>query len=244
VSSRSRHSQNFSKCQRWLYEIRELTLSADGPGELLVCGIMATMRHHAVISGTGRAGTSLLVKLLSAVGLDTGHDRTAMHWYAHARAGLELDVRDAEAPYVVKSPWFCDYAGEVLSDPNIAIDHVFVPIRDLAAAAASRQHVVDTAPVEYAEVPPSGVPGGLWYTDDEAEQERVLLDQLYKLLLAVSGYGVPVTLIRYPLLTRDPEYLYAKLQPVLEGIEYQEFATAFSSVVQPELVHQFSESDS
>lgn len=41
------------------------------------------------------------------------------------------------APYVVKSPWLCDYADEVLKRDDIEIEHVFIPMRDLHAAAQS-----------------------------------------------------------------------------------------------------------
>ncbi len=34
-----------------------------------------TMQHHAVIAGTGRAGTTFLVEFLAACALDVGDDR-------------------------------------------------------------------------------------------------------------------------------------------------------------------------
>ncbi|MBT8200690.1 MAG: hypothetical protein KJO36_09250, partial [Acidimicrobiia bacterium] len=52
-------------------------------------------------------------------------------------------MRNADAPYITKSPWFCDYAAEVLARPDIAIDRVFIPVRDLEAAAESRRYVVE-----------------------------------------------------------------------------------------------------
>jgi hypothetical protein len=78
------------------------------------------IRSHVVITGTGRAGTTFLVQLLTCLGLDTGFDINTMEVLptartAHigsmglspiARAGLEMDIRHAQAPYIVKSPFF------------------------------------------------------------------------------------------------------------------------------------------
>ncbi len=74
------------------------------------------LRHHLVITGTGRSGTTFLVELLTYLGLDTGFDpvsvRSGIDPVAHA--GLERDIRSDDAPYVVKSPWFMEYAADVL----------------------------------------------------------------------------------------------------------------------------------
>lgn len=58
--------------------------------------------------------------------------------------GFEKDIRSNDCPYIVKNPWFCDYADEVFSRQGILIEHIFVPIRDLNAAAESRKFVTKT----------------------------------------------------------------------------------------------------
>ncbi len=102
---------------------------------------MAT--KHIVISGTGRCGTSFLVELLTHLGLDTGFplEKIERRKSKVARAGLEKDIRKPGAPYIVKSPWFCDYVEEVLARDDIVIEHVFIPMRNLHAAAESRRFV-------------------------------------------------------------------------------------------------------
>jgi len=47
----------------------------------------ATLRRHAVIAGTGRAGSNLLVRFLEHCGLDTGLQDVPVN--PLARAGLE-----------------------------------------------------------------------------------------------------------------------------------------------------------
>ena len=62
-------------------------------------------RTHVVISGTGRARTTFPIQLLIHLGLDTGFDVNAIELFPIARAGFEKDIRDAKAPYIVKSPF-------------------------------------------------------------------------------------------------------------------------------------------
>jgi hypothetical protein len=209
-------------------------------------------RKHIVISGTGRAGTSFLVELLTHLGLDTGYipSDIASRKSQIARAGLEHDIRRANAPYIVKSPWFCDYAEEVLARNDILIEHVFIPMRDLRAAAESRRFVTEATLSSmttfnrlrfrfFRKV----VAGGIWHTFRPDQQEAVLLEQVYKLILALSKTSIPITLLRYPLLVSDAAYLFRKLQPILADTGYAEFERVFHQVADENLVHHFGEND-
>ena len=207
-------------------------------------------RRHVVITGTGRSGTSFLVELLTHLGLDTGYRIEMLEKCKSkiSRAGLETDIRDPAAPFIVKNPWFCDYAEEVLSRDDIVIEHVFIPMRDLKAAAESRRVVTIQA---LALMPflkrfrfhfsPVHVTGGL--TTEEEQQEEKLLRQIYQLILALSRTTIPVTLMRYPQIIHDPSYLYRKLQPILDDRTYAEFQSVFTSVARPDLVHSYTEND-
>jgi hypothetical protein len=214
---------------------------------------MGTMpRHHVVISGTGRAGTTFLVEILTHLGLDTGFTPQEVDIYRHknARAGLEHDIREDGSPYVIKNPKFCDHIGEVLKTSDIIVDHVFIPMRDLRAAAESRRLVFRETVSGFAllkrlrfKIKPKEIPGGLWDGKNERNQEAILLHRLYKLILALSGTTIPVTLLQYPLILRDSSYLYEKLRPILEGIDDGKFRVVFDRVVRPEWVHSFNEYD-
>lgn len=195
------------------------------------------IRRHAVITGTGRAGTTFLVELLTHLGLETGFSTTEASRQKSkiGRAGLEKDIRQNGCPYIVKSPWFCDYAKEVVHRKDIHIDHIFIPIRNLHAAAESRRYVTKTGSPE----------GGLWYTNSTqiGDQENILLMQLYKLLHAISDTEIPITLLSYPRITQDSTYLFNKLKPIMPNIPLPEFQQIFSAVVRPECVHKFNEDD-
>jgi hypothetical protein len=195
-------------------------------------------RHHVIISGTGRTGTTFLVQLFTALGLDTGFPGTGSPLFANCNAGMEHDLRNPDAPYIVKNPWLCENLDEILNGCDIVIDHAILPMRELFAAAESRRDVMRRHPRN---VDGRDVPGGLWLTTQPEEQESVLAVQLYKLIHTLAKHSIPTTLLQFPRLVRDPDYLFARLQPVLKpaGIEQSTFAQAFGAVARPELVHEF-----
>ena len=195
-------------------------------------------RHHVIISGTGRAGTTFLVQLLSRLGLETGvGSATVTGVDARAHAGLECDIRRGDAPYVVKAPHLCDTLDGVLANGDVVVDHALVPVRDLYGAAESRRDVVRRSPSHLA---PQLLAGGLFGTDDPAAQEAALATRLYQLIHTLAKHDVPMTLLYFPRLVEDPAYLLDKLRPVLPaGVEYAGFLGAFRDVSKPELVHRF-----
>jgi hypothetical protein len=195
------------------------------------------IKHHLIISGTGRAGTTFLVQLFTVLGLDTGFSDLQSAMYENCDAGMEKDIHLPDAPYIIKTPWLCDYLDEVLEAGNRVIDHAIVPVRDLYSAAQSRRDVSSrTDPALY----PAGIPGGLWHTNKPEQQEAVLTDELYKLIYTLARRDIPLTLLHFPKLIHDPDYLFRKLEFALPGIGKAEFLEAFQRVVKPELVHTFT----
>src|SRR6266480_1939620 len=153
------------------------------------------IRSHVIISGTGRAGTTFLVQLLTHLGLETGFDINAMELYPIARAGLEIDIRDANAPYIVKSPYLRDLIDEVVAS-STRIEHAIIPVRQFDAAAASRAHVQKVT-TGVADGEPE-VNGGLWETDKADSQAGVLRLKFTKLIEALVRHDIPITFLAYP----------------------------------------------
>lgn len=214
------------------------------------------LRKHVIITGTGRAGTTFLVQLLTELGLDTGFSNKKMSekfYYSEARAGLEYDVREPDAPYIVKSPYFCDYVEEVLRDGNVLIEHAFVPMRDASAVAASRwnlskktiNNVFFLKRIYYSlmQKATASVKGGLWGTRHRRDQEIILVRKYYKMMLALSKHDIPVTLLHYPTIIKNSEYLYKKVKPILASIDLRHFNKAFQNVVNPCLCTRYNDND-
>jgi len=195
-------------------------------------------RQHIIITGTGRTGTTFLVQLLTNLGLKTGYEPQNFKFHTYARAGLEHDVRDNGTPFIIKNPGFCDCADEVFKRKDIVIKHIIVPMRDLHAAAESRRYTEKTTPSQR-----TGVAGGLWHTDDPEKQEIILLNQLYKLIIAIANTNVPLIFLKYPRIVKDSKYLYEKLKPIFRRISYRKFNAIFDKTVNLDLIHQFNEND-
>ena len=185
------------------------------------------MRNHIVITGTGRAGTTFLVELLTHLNFDTGFTPEDIPKWKDKRcnAGLEHNLRRDDAPYIVKDPTFCEYVDEILANPGIEIDCVYVPIRKLEDAAESRRRNHKKGYLA----------GGLWGTKNPEEQERILMEKLYNLLFCLSSSDIPVVLLQYPLMIKDRKYLEDKLFDVLYSrkkvIMPDEFARALLKAV-------------
>lgn len=187
---------------------------------------------HILISGTGRAGTTLLVKYFTVLGFDTGFSEDDVR---RTDIGLEYVSAEEPLPYVVKSPLYADIIGSCLDRGALAIKYCIVPVRRLFDAAESRRRI-------HRANPKSGL-GGLSATDDPGNQEVALALQFYKLIEALTAHGVPVHFLYFPAFAESATTLYRGLKSVLDehGISSAESDTAHRSVVDLGLVHRFTE---
>lgn len=188
---------------------------------------------YTIISGTGRAGTTLLVRILTKAGIDTGFDPAQLPVDPIAQAGLELDIRTKPSCAVVKSPWIATYIEEVLLDDQITIDHAIICTRKLFDAAESRRRVQRLNHRSLA------VPGGLWGTSEPNQQEIYLTEMFYKLVFHLSAHDVPMTFLHFPRFASDCDYLLARLLPIFPNCNLERLRSVHQSEVAPELIHDF-----
>jgi hypothetical protein len=189
-----------------------------------------SLEPKIVITGTGRAGTTLLVQVLTDLGLDTGFTPdTPVD--AGVNAGLETGIEAPDAPRVVKNPNLSRRLGELLDAGRVAIEHVIIPVRDLDVAAASR--VRNTA---------YGADlhtfGGLFGTARATHQREALALVFYELMFTVARHDLPHTLLLFPRFAQDWQYTYDKLgflAPDVPAARWEEVLAARSS---PELIHE------
>jgi hypothetical protein len=186
-------------------------------------------RNHLLIAGTGRAGTSFLVRYLDQLGLDThlGRNGESAIWDEAANAGLEdapVLGSSADLPYVIKSPWLYQIIDHLVANETITPDAVIIPVRDLAEAAASRslteRHAahrnapwmsdLDQSWEEWAQVP-----GGTIYSLNPIDQGRLLAVGFHHLVQRLIAADIPIIFLAFPRLAEDGEYLFDKLRPVL-----------------------------
>jgi hypothetical protein len=186
--------------------------------------------RHIVITGPGRSGTTLLVRLFRELGFETGGK--VCPFFESAHAGLEDDLLDPEAPHVVKNP---DLTWRLLGllesreiDPR-EIEWLLVPVRQLDEAAASRVTMI----LKERDV---DAPGGLVRTAWPTHQRRELAYAMYDLIYAAAVFELPLVILEYPRFARDIDYALRRLRPILGDRPPDEFAHAWRRVVDPDLV--------
>ncbi|EGO95439.1 hypothetical protein APM_1745 [Acidiphilium sp. PM] len=199
------------------------------PGTIMRMIATNSPKHHLLITGTGRSGTSFLVRWFDALGMETHFSRFGEHaaWDEEANAGAEnlpLPALDADMPYVVKSPWVSEFIDQLLADPGIVLDGVIVPMRDLMDVAASRTilELRDMAAepdwpavMERPWAHRGRTPGGIVYSLHPLDQARVLALGFHHLLERLVAAEVKVVMVSFPRLVEDADYLYRALAPLL-----------------------------
>lgn len=204
-------------------------------------------RHHLLIAGTGRAGTSFLVRYLDALGLETHFTRFGelASWDEAANAGAEdlpLSAIREDLPYVVKSPWTVELIDQLLADPGIVIDAVIIPLRDLMDAAASRSTVELRHFAQENEWATKldrpwehwgRTPGGIVYSLHPLDQARILALGFHRLVERLTAADIPIVLLGFPRFVRDADYLHARLGPLLGGVSADRARAAHAAIADP-----------
>lgn len=179
------------------------------------------MKHHIVVTGPGRAGTSFLMQLLTRMGIETGFKPYDEPFDAEGiRAGCEYDLnindelthaqirsRLEEVPFVFKAPDWSWRMKEYLHYNLTIIDHVILPFRDFDLAAKSRLDA-----------------GLAWMVDESIQDELERVGVQAAVHAAMFGraleacylYRIPVSILRFPLLVESAEYCFERLNRVFK----------------------------
>ncbi|NTX27580.1 hypothetical protein HT746_10640 [Burkholderia pyrrocinia] len=204
------------------------------------------LKHHLLIAGTGRAGTSFLVQYLTACGLDTHLARNPEDRLdENANAGLEdFPAKNADLPYVIKTPWLYEFVDELLERDDIQVDAVIVPMRDLVEAATSRVVNELRARLGREDIPGELtrwhtwgiVPGGAVYSLNPIDQARLLSMGFHQVIHACVKKRVPLIFLEFPRFITDGEYLYEQLRSILNGIDSSAAMHAHAKTARPDKV--------
>jgi hypothetical protein len=188
-----------------------------------------------IICGPGRSGTTLLLQILTGMGLDTQEERLRL--YENVNAGLELrDPTDPRAPQVIKSPELTALLPEMLDDGRLVaadVNHVLVPLRDLEDAAASRVRA-SLAARSYRP------PGGMRDTKRPHEQRWALAASVYGLFECLARHEIDFTVLAFPRFAQDRAYAFRSLSKFNVELTAEQFDEIWSSRVRPGLIHEQS----
>jgi len=201
----------------------------------------ANPRHrHLLIAGAGRSGTSLLVRILDACGLETElRNGSETNWNETANAGLGTVPIRGPATYVVKSPWAYQFIDQFLDRDDVTLDAVIIPMRSLAEATASRvilelrsDYAGSAAEFDQTWRDQGRVSGGVVFSLEPLDQARGLGVALYKLIERLVARDVPIIFLDFPRFARDLTYLRKSLVALLpEGLSEAAFVERVSAVI-------------
>ena len=188
------------------------------------------------ITGTGRCGTTFLVRLFTLAGFYTGFkEEIIFGTEASFNPGLEHPWYALQAPIscpaVLKSPSYMENVVNVLNHPppwahpyvpdtatgaRKWIESFIVPVRDFGEAAASRWRRV-------------GRPGGPWKGNTIAEEEGVFIHMFEIFQQQMVFYDLPVIYLDFHKMTTDKTYLYDELKHIMEShkVTQEQFFKAY-----------------
>jgi hypothetical protein len=175
------------------------------------------VRGKVLITGTGRAGTTFLIRLMTSLDLDTGLDRMdpSKHIDENCGSGMENPFT---APHgYLKNPTFMPDIENILSRETIAA--VVIPVRNYTQSALSRARLG------------IGKNGGLWGATDAQSQETFYHKIMAEYIVSMVKHDIPTVFADFDRMVVDPDYLYTKLQPVLPPkVSLETFKQAFGDI--------------
>ncbi|MEE2975638.1 MAG: hypothetical protein VX343_04225 [Thermodesulfobacteriota bacterium] len=180
-------------------------------------------RKQVVITGTGRAGTTLLVSIFTKLGMETGFCKEHVDSVLNTKSkgGLEKRPED-HTPHIIKSPFFYNKTAMLKN-----AEHVIIPIRDLKDSAKSRARIGQGN-------------GGFWGKAKDVEsQMKFNSEVIYSLMYILSELDVPFTLIQFPRLAKDADYLWKKLNWLFEdyNITPDRFKKIYGEAINKSYIH-------
>jgi hypothetical protein len=172
-----------------------------------------------LITGTGRCGTTFLIKLFSFLEFDTGYNRENYIKSIFANCNSGMERKHNENYYILKNPCFISNIKNILEDVTIKIKLVIIPIRDFKLSAISR-------------VKNDKKCGGLWNANDEITQIQYYKDIITNYIYYMTKYDINTIFIDFDKMVSDKEYLFNKIKSILDekNIDFDVFCKVYDEV--------------
>jgi hypothetical protein len=160
-------------------------------------------KEKILITGTGRCGTTFLIKLFSFLEFNTGYTKETYENFMHFNCNAGLERPYNADYYVLKNPKFIMNIENIIMDKSIKIKKVIIPIRDFVLSARSRVKHGDKN-------------GGLWNAHNEESQIIYYKDIMTNYLYYMVKFEIPTIFIDFDRMVNDKVYLYNKLKCIFD----------------------------
>ncbi len=199
---------------------------------------------NVIVTGPGKCGASLLMWILTELGIDTGFPKGRTYKKTKGDCGglYEWRCRGSNKkeplPYVIKEPQMCADIDLRIKALDLKVDHVYMMLRRPGPQAAalefmkSRTRRVDVHDPDWYLLHESLNPRDLERVTDAIATRELQLVNL------VAELDVPHTLVSYPRFARDLDYSYSKFKFILEkhDISKKKFEEVCSRCINSDIV--------
>ena len=170
-----------------------------------------------LITGTGRCGTTFLIKIFSFLDFDTGYNINNYKKYIFSNCNSGMEKNYKANHYILKNPTFMANIENIVKDKkNITIKTVIIPLRDLEKSAISR-------------VNHKRGPGGLWNATNKLSQIDYYKKIISNYILISTKYDLNTIFIDFDKMIKNKKYLYNKLKNILDekNINFERFCDIY-----------------
>jgi hypothetical protein len=192
-----------------------------------------------MILGSGRSGTTFLVKMFTRLGFFTGFVPYKEAENKNTRGGSEFGVYSLgnkgtpkeifeefnQAPFIMKSPMYSWYLKYIVFGCKVLVGHVIIPVRDHREVTNSRigENLL------WDKIPPD-------YDSQLIANDTALGRTVETCVLA----GIPMTFIRFPDIVKNVDYCGAKIQEACMTfgvhIDTLDFREEFAKLADPTMI--------
>jgi len=174
------------------------------------------------ITGTGRCGTTFLIKLFSFLKFDTGFTKENYMNSINKICNSGMEKKYNDKFRIIKNPRIIHDISYILRDSNIKISTIIIPIRNYKMSAISRVKNKNN----------KGGYGGLWNASDEITQINFYNEIMANYLYYMTKYEINTVFLDFDKMISDKLYLYLKIKNILdkENITLDMFSSVYDEV--------------
>lgn len=182
-----------------------------------------------LITGTGRCGTTFLIKLFTFLEFDTGYTKENYmeSIYKNCNSGMEKKI--TEDYYITKDPEFLEQIDKIITNSDISIKQIIIPIRDYTLSAKSRVFHNNEAGLSNES---NKIPGGLRNARNEEEQIQFYNNLISNYVFNMVKYNINTLFLDFDKMVNDKQYLFEKLKHILDEkkISFETFSKTYDEV--------------